>query len=162
MHDAVDVAGEGCLLGVESLALQRAGEDRAEHDSGTGADQRRCEQKYAQQRERPLEVAPALWPPHTLVHRLVYRPRGAGLLALVPRIAEWISTSSSSARPPRCPPRSAGRLRCSSGEAASGSSSTAARGRSGSCSGRPSACPICRRSSSRTSTPTTSSACPEC
>ena len=59
MHDAVDVAGKGCLFRVQSLALQRAREDRAEHDSGARADERRREQEHVQEGERPLEVAPA-------------------------------------------------------------------------------------------------------
>ncbi len=59
VHDAVDIAGESRLLGVESLALQRAREDRAERDSGAGADERRREQEDTEERQRPLEVATA-------------------------------------------------------------------------------------------------------
>ena len=68
LHDPADVAGEGRLLGGECLGVQRAGEDRAERNSCAGADERRGEQKDAQERERPLEVASTPQPHQTLVH----------------------------------------------------------------------------------------------
>ena len=72
------------------------------------------------------------------VHRAIFaEPRSVRTAPHVPAppsiLAAWISTSSSSARPDRCRPRSAARPRSSSGVAASGCSSTAARARSGSC-----------------------------
>jgi hypothetical protein len=60
--DTVDVAGEGGRLGVESLALQGAREDRPERDARTGADQRRRQEEDTKERERPLEGAPAPQP----------------------------------------------------------------------------------------------------
>jgi hypothetical protein len=74
VHHPVDVAGEGCLLGVEGFALQRAGEDRAERDSGAGADERRREQEDTEERERPLEVAPAPQRPGLVHGRNIGRP----------------------------------------------------------------------------------------
>ena len=76
--------------------------------------------------------------------------------------APWISTSSSSAPRARSRRPSAPRRRCSCAAAASGCCSTAARARSGRCCAPRSASSSCARCSSRTSTPTTTSACPGC
>ena len=84
------------------------GEDRTERDAGAGADERRREQEDAQQRERPFEVAPAPQLPHGRVHRR-HIGRAAPGMSPLPRIAGWISTSSSSVPPHRCRPRSARR-----------------------------------------------------
>ena len=77
LHHAVDVAGEGGLLGVERLGLHRARENRAERDTRSGADERRRQEEDAQERERTLEIAPAPKSPHDPVHGGTYRPRSA-------------------------------------------------------------------------------------
>ncbi len=99
--------------------------------------ERRSEKEDAQQRERPLEVTPAAPQPPPCVHPTLYRPRRA--IGLSPLLE---SPDGPRRRLPRHRRLDAHRAaqpgrRCSSAAAASGCCSTAARGRSASCSARP-------------------------
>ena len=158
--DGLRVLGEAPLRVVDRLVAERPGEDGSQHHGAGREDDRAQDEKRSEKGQRARDDVRQGAASHG--PRRIGSCEGELERATDPTLARWISTSSSWGRRARSRPRGAACPARSSAEAASGSSSTAARARSASSCARPWGWSSCRRSSSRTTTPTTTSACPGC